>query len=69
MKTEARTKAEKYVLATGSFEKALSEINKTIASLESTYPTGYDYQSSNGYKSVTAIRTEIEKLKYINCKP
>lgn len=69
MKTTARLKAETYVIANGTPEKALTEINKFIKELEAQYPTGYDYHSSKNYKSVVAIREEIEKLKYINWKP
>ena len=68
-KTIERMKAEKYVVANGTPDKALTEIDKFIKVLEAQYPTGYDYQSTKNYKSVIAVRTEIEKLKYINWKP
>lgn len=68
-KTIERQKAEKYVMANGTCEKALEEINRFIDILGTQYPTGYDYATTRNYRSLIAIRTEIEKLKYINWKP
>lgn len=68
-KTIERQKAEKYVTACGTPEKALAEIDALIDQLQKSYPTAYDYHSSKNYQSVTSVRTEIEKLKYINWKP
>jgi hypothetical protein len=64
----ARKKAERYVLANGTIDDALIEIEIFIKHLERSYPTGYDYHSSRNYQSVVAIKTELEKLKYIGYK-
>jgi len=63
-KTIERQKAESFVMACGTPEKALSAIDVLIGELHKSYPTGYDYHSTKNYQSVTSVRTEIEKIKH-----